>query len=86
LGRNELNGLLTEVADLLKRAGGILPEKKAITMLFAHGRPDEVKQVIDHMINAERVKRVEISRGEVKVMCLCTPEYWIEQEAIKNLK
>lgn len=76
VGRNELNGLAATMCDLVRSAGGGIPEKKVIGMMFSHGTEGEIRQVVDHLINTERLVRAGMvnTKTQVIVQCLFTKD------------
>ena len=89
VGRNELHGLSSSLLNILRQAGGILEEKKVYTFMFASGTEYEIRQVVDHLITAEKVSlgtkpsRVD---GAPPIRVLMTSEYANELKHNQNGK
>lgn len=74
VGRNELNGLSATLCDILRAAGGSLSEKKVYTIMFAGGTEFEIKQVIDHLLLADKIIRVKKQSPLGSTVCLMLPD------------
>jgi len=90
VGRNELNGMASTLFDLIRAAGGHLAEKKAYVAMFAHGNEAEVRQVVDHLVNSDKLVRQPLQHKtkNITTMVLFTKEAHLklkqEQEFLKS--
>lgn len=76
VGRNELNGAAATLHDFVRSAGGMLGEKQCYTLMFAHCSEQETKQVVEFLLNSDRLirKGVRNTKTNVEIQCLFTPD------------
>jgi len=61
IGRNELNALASKAVEILDRApNNMLPEKFMKKELFPHGNMAEILQVMLHLEQTDKIKKVQI--------------------------
>lgn len=76
VGRNELNASASIMVDMIRQAGGYISEKQVYNLMFAHCQEFEIKQIIEHLINSEKLIRANVSNDKTKlsIVCLFTPQ------------
>ena len=82
IGRNELNQLASQVLEIVQMKNGKIKEKELLSIMFRDANEIEIKQVIQHLLESEKVKRGEIAVASgARVIYLFTPE---EFERVKS--
>lgn len=76
VGRNELNAGATRLIDLLRRAGGYMSEKDCYGLLFVQYQEYEIKQMIEHLCNTDKIVKANIKNNKtgLNISCLFTPD------------
>ena len=74
VGRNELKGISSLAIELVRANGGIFPQKQIITQMFAHGTEQEINQVLNYLVQSNRLVYRQVTTGASTIQMICTPE------------
>lgn len=76
VGRNELNASASILVDMIRQAGGYLAEKQCYNLMFAHCQEYEIKQIIEHLVNSEKLVKAAINNTKtgLAISCLFTQQ------------
>ncbi len=72
-GRNELAFLGTKILDFVVQAGQPVRLKQIYLLCHSDASMSETDAVIAHLCSTERLKKIEISQGTMRVQALATP-------------
>lgn len=70
IGRNELNAMASKMLDLLRQNGGVMTEKAVYSKMFQDGNDTEIRQVIEHLTNSDKVVQSNIQKGAISVRAI----------------
>lgn len=76
IGRNELNAMAQKTLDILRHHGGKMTEKALFSRMFQDGTEFEIRQVLDHLANSDRIVRGPIQKGTLSVSGIYLYEHW----------
>jgi hypothetical protein len=85
LGRNDLNAVANQAHDIVKRRGGWIKEKKLMSALYREAKGSEIEEIIQVLVNTERVLRKAVDIGGFVSNWIIIPDKWNEfQNWINN--
>lgn len=81
MGRNELNAVAARMMETITMAGGELPEKKVLSIMYREADTRELYGIMGHLVETGKLKRAEEkdSAGNVIRRLLLTPEQWVRR-------
>lgn len=75
MGRNELSALSNKVVEILTANQGPMLEKQVKSILFTHAGGREQWEILEHLVESEKVFRVKAEKDGIEKVYLFLPEH-----------